>query len=441
MIIGLVYMQKRTLELTIEVKDENSRIDAKSLIFNKKVYDNGPNVVVIGGGAGLNTVLQGLKKYTSNITAIVTVSDYGNGISNSRRQLELLPLDDIKSSIVALSENDVIMEHLMNYEFHRGNLRGIDFGDIYLSAMKEIFGDFTESIERSSEVLNITGKVLPVTLDEIKICAELKDGTVVESKNQIPEVVQSKVSKINRIFISPSNCRPAPGVLEAIEKADAVVIGPGSLYTNVIANLLIKGVAKTIRESKALKIYISNLMTEPGQTDDYSLSEHIDAIIEHAGKGIVDFCICDTAEVVPEFIRKYNKQGSHTIEQDIQKVKAKGINVIPKDMSIIKDEFIRHNPDVVGSSIVELICEVLRFKDKQNDPQYLLLNSKLKEEKKKQKKTNQNKKKIAQKQEKSKPKRARRKQSKFTSKYSERIESIQTSDEKRVENQEKLKNK
>ena len=265
-IVGIVFMQKRTLELFVQetdAREEAKDSSVKSLIFNKKVYDEGPNIVVIGGGAGLDSVLKGLKNYTNNITAIVTISDYGRVASDSRKMLETLPLDDIKNSFVALSNNEAVMNGIMNYKFTSGRLKELSFGDIYLLAMKELYGDFTSSIEQSKNVLNMTGRVLPVTLEAIDICAELEDGTIIENKDKIPEVVTSKVSKINRIFINPSNCMPAPGVIEAIQNADAIIIGPGSLYTNVIPNLLVKGVSRAIKENKGFKIYISNIMTEP----------------------------------------------------------------------------------------------------------------------------------------------------------------------------------
>ena len=295
-ILGIIYIQKRTLELLVQETDSRNvnKDDVKSLIFNKKVYNQGPKVVVIGGGSGLNTVLRGLKNYTDNITAIVTVSDYGAGISNSRKLLETKPLEDIADSMIALSANEDLMRALMKHDFRRGRLQDITFGDIYFLGMQDILGDFTKSIEQAKNVLNITGKVLPVTMDEMTICAELDDGTVIQSREKIPEVVSSKISKINRIYITPSNCKPADGVLEAIAEADAIVIGPGSLYTNVIPNLLVKGISKAIKESKAFKIYVSNIMTEPGQTDNYSLADHIKAIIDHVGKGVIDYCIYDT---------------------------------------------------------------------------------------------------------------------------------------------------
>lgn len=232
-ILGIIYIQKRTLELLVQANStevgDNKKVNMKSLIFNKNLYEKGPNIVVIGGGTGLNTVLQGMKKYTSNITAIVTVSDYGKTATNSRRELELLPLEDVKESMVALSGSEDEMEKVMNHNFRTNKLRGLDFGDIYMLAMQEIYGNMAESISKASEILKITGKVLPVTLDEIKICAELKDGTIVEEKDRISDVAYEKVTRIQRIYISPSNAVPAPGVLEAIREADAIVIGPRKL--------------------------------------------------------------------------------------------------------------------------------------------------------------------------------------------------------------------
>ena len=429
-VVGLVYINKRTLEVLIESTDERmenkKNVNINSLIFNKTVYDKGPNIVVIGGGTGLNTVLLGLKNYTSNLTAIVTVSDYGEAITNSRKELQTLPLNDIKDSIVALSKKDEQVEKLFNHEFQSGRLRGLDFSDIYFLAMKEINGNFEDSIIKSNEVINMVGKVIPVTLDEMKIVAELANGYIVEEKSRIPEVVSEKLTKINRIMISPSNCKPAPGVVEAIKAADCIIIGPGSLYTNVIPNLLVNGVNRAIKESSAIKVYISNIMTEPGQTDNYSVADHINAILEHCGQGIFDYCIYDTGEVIPEFIKKYNLEGQDIVEQDVDKVK--GIKFLQRNLSMIDGEFIRHDPNLVAASIIELICDDLKYQDKQNDPQYLMLNTKLQEEKR----INKKKKAMARKNKNGKKSHEKhvRGKSKFSNKYSERIASIREADEK-----------
>ena len=400
-----------------------------SLIFNKKVYNQGPKVVVIGGGAGLNTVLRGLKNYTDNITAIVTVSDYGLNNGKTEEEMNLAALEDIEQSIIALSTNENEMNQLINLTMTDNAYKGKKFGDIYLTAMKEAVGDFPTSIREVQKILNMTGKVIPVTYDRIKICAELEDGTVVECKDKIPEMVSQKLSRITRVFISPTNIRVAPGVIEAIKEADSIVIGPGSLYTNVIPNLLVPGVSKAIREARGFKVYVSNIMTEDGQTDDYTLYDHIKAIIDHAGKGIIDYCIYDTGEIVPEYIRQYNKEGSDLVEQDISKVKEEGIKLIQRSLSTIENGRIRHNADAIATSIIQLICDELKFRDMQNDTQYIMLDSRIKDTKKKLKKEKN----------KNKPpkdknnKKNRHSGSKFLNKYNERITSIRQSENKQKE--------
>ena len=432
-VFGLIYLNKRTLEVLVESTDERmenkKNVNVKSLIFNKKVYNQGPNIVVIGGGTGLNTVLSGLKKYTDNLTAIVTISNYGEEISESRRELGTMPLDDIRDSIISLEESEGEIDKLFSYKFTSGKLRGLSFSDIYFLAMKEVNQDFAKSIIKSNEVLNIIGKVLPVTLDEMEINAELENGYIVTEKSKIPEVVYDKLTRINRITLTPSNCRPAPGVIEAIKEADCIIIGPGSLYTNVIPNLLVNGVTKAIKESSAIKVYISNIMTEPGQTDNYGVAEHINAIIEHCGRGIVDYCIYDTGEIIPEIIKKYNMDGQDLVEQNIDKVK--GIKFLQRNLATVADGYIRHDPSLVASSIIELICDDLKYQDKQNDPQYMMLSNKLREDKRIQKIQ----KKMEKKEKKNlknpnKAKEEKRSKSKFSSKYSERIASIREADEK-----------
>ena len=330
-IIGLVFMQKRTLELAILQ-------DAKTINELGDTKDKGPKIVVIGGGIGLNKILTGLKNYTNNITAIITVSSYGN--KTKRR-----PTDNIRNSIVALSKESEEMAKVMNLP-----MNNMTFGDIYLNAVEKANNDLAKGIEKSNSILSMVGKVLPATLDEMHICVELEDGTVIEEKEKIAEITTNKVTKINRVYIKPTNCRTTPGIVEAIKEADAIVIAPGSLYTEVIPNLLIKNVAKTIRESKAYKIYISNIMTENGHTDDYSLADHIQAITDHAGTKIIDFCICDNGVIVPEILRKYNKSGSNLI--DIDKQNIKDIDIIRADVSYIEEEHIRHNPDKTAKQII-----------------------------------------------------------------------------------------
>ena len=429
--ISIVFIQKRNLELIIEANDNNeitkqdARVNIKSLIFNKKVYENGPKIVVLGGGPGLNTILRGLKKYTNNLTAIVTVSSYGKRPTISREMLDFLPTEDIKDCIVAMSDREDLMSDLMKLNFsNTETLHGLNFGDIYLYAMDELYGNISESIRKSTEVLNITGKVMPVTLDEIEINAELNDGTIIKEKDRIPQIVHSRAETINRIFITPTNCKAAPGVIEALEEAEAIIVAPGSLYTNVLPNLLVKNIAKTIYESKALKFYLSNIMTERGQTDAFTLSKHLKVIKEHVGMNLFDYCLVDTGEIVPEYIRKYNNEGREIVEADVNNIE--GVKVIERNMSKIIDGHIRHDPDVVAQIIIDFICNELKYHDQHQSTEYLLLQSVLKEQRKKQAK----KEKLIAKGKLPKEEAHIKKTSKYREKYNERIESVRKADKK-----------
>ena len=438
--ISIVFIQKRSLELIIEANDvdeksQKAKVNIKSLIFNKKVYEDGPKIVVIGGGDGLNAVLAGLKKYTNNLTAIVTMSDYSENKTVSKEVLNLLPVDDIKNSIIAMSDRDDLMAKLMNLDFgEHSALYGLNFGDVYLSAMNEISGNISEAIRKSTEVLNITGKVLPVTLDKITIAADFSDGSHVTTRKDFIEAINTRIVEINRVFISPSNCRPAPGVLEAIREAEAIVIAPGSLYTSVLPTLLVKNVVNEIKESKALKIFVSNIMTEPGQTDDFSLSDHLKVIKEHIGVDLFDVCLVDNGEVVPEYVRKYNKDGAELVEIDEKKIP--GVRVVEKKLSTIVDGKIRHNPQVVAMTIVEFICNELKFQDEHHGTEYLLLQSVLKEQRKIQAKKERDEARgklpVVVKNNKLKTRR-----SKFKEKYNDRFASIKTADITRNERRRK----
>ena len=438
-VLGLIYINKRTLEMFVEATDDrissDKKVNINSLIFNKNIYEQGPNVVVIGGGSGLNTILDGLKRYTSNITAIVTVSDYGENLAKDNAKMKYLQLEDAKNGIASLAmDEDSKMSELLNYRFKSGDLKGVAFSDVYFEAMKNISKSLAESIKNSNSIYKIYGKVLPITEDEIKICAELDNGYVVEEKSKIASVAYDKLTKINRVYLSPSNCRPTAGVVEAIKNADSIIIGPGSLYANIIPNLLVTGIARAIKDAKAKKFYVCNIMTEPGMTDNYSVSDHINAIVEHCGEGLIDYCLYDTGEIIPEYIKKYNLDGKDLVEQDINKVKEKKIKFIKEDLSIIKDDSIRHNANLIADIVIQVICDDLKFMDKQNEPEYLMMNSKLKADKK----INKEQKKLDKK--KSKGKTEKIGKSKFADKYQDRIQSIKDTD-KNIEKNKKAAKK
>ena len=429
-VIGLVFINKRTMELFIEATDDridsDEKVNVNTLIFNKKVYNKGPKVVVIGGGSGLNTILEGLKKYTSNITAVVTVSDYGENFGQNNETMLYRQLEDIKNGIASLAlSDDSKLNELLNYRFSEGELKGITFSDLYFAAMNDIAGTTAKAVKESNDIFKIYGKVLPVTKDKMKICAELDNGYLIEEKSKIAETVYDKLTKVNRVYLNPTNCKALPEVIEAIKQADGIIIGPGSLYTNVIPNLLVNGVSRAIKESKAIKLYVCNIMTEPGLTDNYSVADHVNTIIDHCGEGLIDYCLYDTGEVVPEFIKKYNLDGAELVEQDLSDIKDKRIKFIKEDMSIIKDDFVRHNSMIIADTLIKMLCDDLKFKDKQNEPEYIMMNSKLQADKQINKERKRN-----LKNNKKEPKTKNRGKSKFASKYSDRIESIKTADEK-----------
>lgn len=430
-VIGLVYINKRTIELFVEATDDridkNKKINVKSLIFNKKVFNQGPKIVVIGGGSGLNTTLEGLKKHTDNITAIVTVSDYGENFGKDNKELHYTQLEDIKEAISALANSEKSkMKELLNYRFKNSTLKGAAFSDLYFYAMNDIYNSEAEAIKASNDIFKISGKVLPVTKDKMQICAELENGYLIEEKSKIAETVYDKLTKINRVYLKPSNLRALPEIIKAIEEADGIIIGPGSLYTNIIPNLLVNGVIKAIKESKAIKLYACSIMTEPGQTDNYSVADYINTIVSHCGEGVIDYCLYDTGEVVPEYIKKYNLDGAELVEQDLTGIKDKKIKFLKENMAIIKDGFIRHNSMLIADTMIELICDDLKFKDKQNDPEYIMMDSKLKADKAIKR---QMKKSVKKKSEDVKNKKKNSK-SKFSAKYSERIDSIKYADER-----------
>ena len=337
--------------------------------------------------------------------------------------------EDIKNGIASLAiEDDSKMKELLNYHFTEGILKGISFPDLYFAAMNDISKNSAEAVKDSNGIFKICGNVLPVTKDKMKICAELENGYLIEEKSQIAETVYDKLTKINRVYLNPTNCKALPEVIEAIKEADGIIIGPGSLYTNVIPNLLVNGVTRALKETKAIKLYVCNIMTEPGLTDNYSVADHINAIIEHCGEGIIDYCLYDTGEVIPEFIKKYNLDGAELVEQNLSDIKDKKIKLIKENMSIIKDDFVRHNSMIIADTLIKMICDDLKFQDKQNEPEYILMNSKLQADKEIKKEIKRNAKNKKGKE--NNRKTARKTKSKFASKYSDRIESIKLSDEK-----------
>ena len=241
-----------------------------------------PKVVVVGGGTGLSVLLRGLKRFTPNITAIVTVADDGGGSGVLREDLGMLPPGDIRSCLLALANTEPTMEKLFQFRFKEGRLKGQSFGNLFIAAMNEIYGSFELAIKEASNVLAVTGKVLPMTLENVTLYAILKNGQVVKGESEIPLKNKEVGSRIERIYMEPKVSYPLDEAIVAIEEADVIVLGPGSLYTSIIPNLLVNNIVGTIFDARAPKVYISNIMTQPGETDGYTVLDHVEAILKHS---------------------------------------------------------------------------------------------------------------------------------------------------------------
>lgn len=336
----------------------DGKLDRK--IYDKKFLSRGPKIVVIGGGTGLSILLRGLKLFTSNITAIVTVADDGGGSGKLREDLGMLPPGDIRNCILALADMEPTMEQLLQHRFEEGDLKGQSFGNLLIASMNDISSNFEEAIKKISDVLAVTGKVLPVTLKDITLYAKLKNGTVIKGESNIPIKSLELNSPIENIFIKPRDARAVAEAIDAIDDADLVLLGPGSLYTSVIPNLLVKNIRESLSKSQALKVYITNIMTQPGETDNYSVYQHVEAILKHWQDASIDYLIANTGTISPLISEKYEKEGARVIrltEKDREKLKDKGINLITEDLIEIKKDYVRHDAVKVSKIIIDLVLQ------------------------------------------------------------------------------------
>jgi len=351
------------------------------LIFEKRVLVKGPKIVVIGGGTGLSTMLRGLKKYTNNITAIVTVADDGGGSGVLREDLGILPPGDIRNCMLALADTEPLMEELLQYRFKDGRLKDQSFGNLFLAAMDGISNNFEEAVQKMSSVLAVTGKVIPVTLDNMILKARLKNGVIIDGESNIPKGVIENGSAIDEVFIEPKDARAIKEALIAINEADAIILGPGSLYTSIIPNLLVGEIRNSLDKTKAIRIYVSNIMTQPGESDNYSVKDHILAINKHAKCKVVDYVVVNTGKISSELEQKYLDDNSTMVNINEEEIKRQGIGVIKKDFVEIGKGYIRHDADKLAAILVETIMEKKLFRDKRKIVEYFYLSQKLKENK------------------------------------------------------------
>ena len=349
-----------------------------SLLYDKRILIKGPKIVAIGGGTGLATMLRGLKAYSSNITAVVTVADDGGGSGMLRQELGMLPPGDIRNCVLALADTEPIMEQLLQYRFQDGTLKGQSFGNLFLAAMDGISSSFEEAVRKMSDVLAVTGRVLPVTLENVMLCAELEDGCIICGESKIGAHCSFHQGKIKRAYLEPSGAKPLQDVLDAIREADIIVLGPGSLYTSIIPNLLVRGIHSAIRKSSALKVYVCNVMTQPSESEGYSVYDHIEALEEHSYKGIIDCCIVNNAAIPPELKEKYKNDGAEQVFIDRDKIENAGIKLIEGDYVSIKNNFVRHDPARLAETVIELVADTVLVRDRKRIIDYYYVKDRLK---------------------------------------------------------------
>lgn len=308
-------------------------------------------VVAIGGGTGLSTMLRGLKLHTSNITAIVTVADDGGSSGVLRTDLGMLPPGDVRNCVSALAQADPVLGELLNFRFKEGSLNGHTLGNIILAALNETSASFDEAVKKFSQMTSIVGTVYPVTNENICLSAVLDNGERIDGESHIG--VHRSDNGIERVMLTPENPKPVKGVIKAIEGADIIVLGPGSLYTSIIPNLLVDGVVDAIKKSRALKIYVCNIMTQAGETEGYTLSDHLEAIERHSYRGIADIVIANNG-VIPEGLKiKYAEEYSHIVPIDADRLMDR-CSVLQGDLLLVRNEKIRHNFSRLSRTIIQI---------------------------------------------------------------------------------------
>lgn len=328
-------------------KDKDTILEA---LYRRRKLNRGPKIVAIGGGTGLSMLLKGVKKITNNITAIVTVGDDGGSSGRLREEMGVLPPGDIRNCIAALADDEDLVTKLFQYRFKTGEgLEGHSFGNLFLTALVSITGDMVRAVKESSNVLSIRGRVLPSTLDDMKLVAEMEDGRIIHGESNIPEAK----GKVKRLFTDPENCRPLEDVIQAIKEAELIILGPGSLYTSVIPNLLIKEISQEIANNlTAKKIYVCNIMTQPGETDNYSVSNHVNAIIEHAGGQKIMDAVLINDSLPDNLAEKYKAANSFPVKLDTENVKKAKVKIVSKKLiEESKEGLVRHSSNRVARAI------------------------------------------------------------------------------------------
>lgn len=322
-----------------------------SRFCRRQSLKRGPRIAAVGGGTGLPVLLRGLKKYTANITAIVTVADDGGSSGRLRGEFGILPPGDIRNCLVALAETETLMEKLFHYRFGHGDgLAGHNLGNLLITALADITGDFQTAIKEASHVLKVRGQVLPSTLDQVTLNAELADGTHVFGESRISQVD----SPLKRVFLTPASCKAVPEVVGAIQQADLILLGPGSLFTSVLPNLLVPEIAIAFKQSRAVKCYICNIMTQPGETNNFKASDHLSAICDHAGVDRVDYILVNNKRIAQANLEKYAREGARPVVVDQHALQKMGVQVMRGDF-LDEQKLVRHDPQKLAGAVLSIV--------------------------------------------------------------------------------------
>jgi len=349
LILGFKRLMSSLINAIIPSSRANELVD---ILYQRRQLARGPRIAAVGGGTGLSMLLTGLKEYSSNITAIVTVADDGGSSGRLRQQFDILPPGDIRNCLVALADASTMMRDLFQFRFDSGSeLAGHSFGNLFITVMTRLTGgDFEKAIRETSKVLALRGQVIPSSLSNVTLAAEYTDGSVVEGENKIPKGNKP----IKRVYLRPEHPAPAPEAIKAIEEAEIIVLGPGSLYTSIIPNLLIKEITDKIVASKAIKVYVCNVMTQPGETDGYSASAHIRALVEHSAPGIIDYCVVNTGKMPVQVLKRYEEGSAYSVVSDRKNIQSMGYRIIEEDTGSVSEGVIRHDHLKLAKIILSL---------------------------------------------------------------------------------------
>jgi uncharacterized cofD-like protein len=344
-------------EISPEAEGRTSEV-----IYGKRLLSRGPRICALGGGTGLSTLLRGLKTYTSNISAIVTVMDSGGSSGRLRRELGMLPPGDIRNNIIALAADESKITQLFAHRFRDGggDLGGHSLGNLVLAGLQELTGgNFEQAVVEMSQILNIRGQVLPATLEDVELCAEMHDGSRVHGEAEIP----TSGKRIVRLTLSRPDIPPAPKVLEEIRRADLIILGPGSLYTSLIPNLLVEGINREIEATSALKFYIANLMTQPGETEGFALSDHLKALEPYLDPRALDFVVVNSEPIPEEILKRYREERAVPVTCDLSTRNVFGLRVVAGDLIDLVHVgadgqtklTVKHNPEKLARAIASCV--------------------------------------------------------------------------------------